>query len=546
MKFISLVFLFAITITGLSQVKIGETPGNPLDGAVLELESTSKGFLPPRLTTLQRDAIQQPPAGLQIFNTDTDCLEYFRTSGWYSPCPNPPTLTTVTVTSVTGSSAESGGVISGDGNSTITARGVCWSVSPAPTTSDHITTDGIGTGSFSSSITGLSPGVSYYVRAYATNSIGTAYGNELSFTTINALVVTTSAASNVFGLNATAGGTVVQQGTSPVSARGICWGTSPNPDLTANVINAGSGLGAFSEIISGLSYSTTYYVRAFATNDTETAYGDQITFTTTAGSVLSYSTPGWNTVNIPAGVRTVEVKAWGAGGGGNGSGYVSGGGGGYSTGRLTVTPQATYHGMVGGGGNFSSEGTGGGGLSGLFTSASLTQGAALIIAGGGGGGGRPDHSGNGSPGGGAGGGTNGQNGNQAIVGGFTGGQGGTQNAGGAGSGGTSGTVMQGGSTGNGNVAGGVGGGGDGSSGNWGGGGGGGGYFGGGAGQSTSSGTGTPGGGGSGFLHGSVLNGSMQTGNSNVPGNSGDPERGSAGNGANSSSAGSSGLVIIRY
>jgi len=546
MKFISFVFFFAIALNGVCQVKIGETPGNPQEGAMLELESTSRGFLPPRLTSQQRDAIQQPPAGLQIFNTDTDCLEYYRNSGWYSPCPNSPTLTTVSISAITGFSAATGGVITSDGNSTITARGVCWSSSPAPTTADNTTSDGIGTGSFSSSITGLSQGVTYYVRAYALNSIGTSYGNELSFTTLNPLLVTTSAATNVFGLNATAGGTVVQQGTSPVNARGICWGTSPNPDLTASVINSGSGLGSFSEIISGLSYSTTYYVRTFASNDTETAYGDQITFTTTSGSALSYSTAGWNIVNIPPGVKTVEIKTWGAGGGGNGAGYVSGGGGGFSTGRLTVTPESAYYAMVGGGGNTSIEGTGGGGLSGLFTSESLTQGAAMIIAGGGGGGGRPDHASNGSPGGGAGGGTNGQNGNQATVSGFTGGQGGTQSAGGAGSGGTSGTAMQGGSTGNGNAAGGVGGGGNGSSNNWGGGGGGGGYFGGGAGQSTSSGTGTPGGGGSGFLHGSIENGSMQTGDSNVPGNSGDSDRGSAGSGATSSSAGSSGLVLIKY
>ena len=70
-----------------------------------------------------------------------------------------------------------------DGNATVTARGVCWSTSHNPTVSNSHTTDGSGTGSFTSSITGLSQNTTYYVRAYATNSVGTAYGNEVSFTT---------------------------------------------------------------------------------------------------------------------------------------------------------------------------------------------------------------------------------------------------------------------------------------------------------------------------------------------------------------------------
>ncbi len=93
------------------------------------------------------------------------------------------TVTTSTVSNITANSANCGGNVSDDGGATVTARGVCWSTSHNPTVSDSHTTDGNGTGGFSSSITGLSASTTYYVRAYATNSEGTAYGTEQSFTT---------------------------------------------------------------------------------------------------------------------------------------------------------------------------------------------------------------------------------------------------------------------------------------------------------------------------------------------------------------------------
>ena len=104
---------------------------------------------------------------------------------WGSTAPSAfaPTVTTDNVTNVTSSSATCGGYVSGDGGDNVTARGVCWSTSQNPTTSNSHTSNGSGTGSFSSSITGLSSGTTYYVRAYATNSQGTSYGEQKSFTT---------------------------------------------------------------------------------------------------------------------------------------------------------------------------------------------------------------------------------------------------------------------------------------------------------------------------------------------------------------------------
>ncbi|MFH1242584.1 MAG: DUF1566 domain-containing protein [Pseudomonadota bacterium] len=94
-----------------------------------------------------------------------------------------PTVTTTAISSITATTASSGGNVTSDGGSSVTAKGVCWSTAANPTTSDSHTSDGTGTGSFTSSITGLSPGTTYHVRAYATNSVGPGYGSDVSFTT---------------------------------------------------------------------------------------------------------------------------------------------------------------------------------------------------------------------------------------------------------------------------------------------------------------------------------------------------------------------------
>ncbi len=101
----------------------------------------------------------------------------------YENTPTIPTVTTSLIMDVTQTTATSGGDVSFDGGAPVTARGVCWSTLPNPTTADSLTSDGTGTGVFVSNLTGLTPGTHYFVRAYATNSLGTAYGNEVDFTT---------------------------------------------------------------------------------------------------------------------------------------------------------------------------------------------------------------------------------------------------------------------------------------------------------------------------------------------------------------------------
>jgi len=94
-----------------------------------------------------------------------------------------PTITTTAVSSITSNSASSGGNVTSNGGGNVTAKGVCWSTSANPTTGDSKTTNGSGTGSFTSLITGLSLEITYHVRAYATNIVGTGYGRDVSFTT---------------------------------------------------------------------------------------------------------------------------------------------------------------------------------------------------------------------------------------------------------------------------------------------------------------------------------------------------------------------------
>jgi len=92
-----------------------------------------------------------------------------------------PAISTITVTSLTQSTALSGGNIYNDGGSPVTARGICYSTSVLPTLANSFTTDGTGIGVFSSNLTGLIDKTRYYVRAYATNSLGTSYGNQVSY-----------------------------------------------------------------------------------------------------------------------------------------------------------------------------------------------------------------------------------------------------------------------------------------------------------------------------------------------------------------------------
>ena len=194
------------------------------------------------------------------------------------------TITTSTTSAITTTTATSGGNVINDGGAAVTVRGVCWSNTPNPTVAlSTKTTDGTGTGIFTSSITGLTAATTYHVRAYATNSVGTSYGGDSTFTTVSGTTIptiTTTAVSSIYATTAASGGTITTDGGAPVTARGVCWSTTANPVATGNHTTDGIGTGTFTSAITGLTKNTTYHVRAFATNSVGTAYGNEITFTT--------------------------------------------------------------------------------------------------------------------------------------------------------------------------------------------------------------------------------------------------------------------------
>ena len=193
------------------------------------------------------------------------------------------TLTTNNASNITTNSFTCGGNITNGGGADITARGVCWSTSQSPAVSGSHTNDGTGTGSYTSNITGLTPGTKYYIRAYATNNAGTACGNEISCTTLalSAPTLTTVTATEVGLTSAKSGGTISSDGGAPITAKGVCWSTSAHPTIESSKTSDGTGSTAFVSNLSPLISGTTYYYRAYATNSVETAYGNELTFTTT-------------------------------------------------------------------------------------------------------------------------------------------------------------------------------------------------------------------------------------------------------------------------
>lgn len=196
-----------------------------------------------------------------------------------------PSVTTATISSITANFAISGGNVSDDGGGVVESRGVVWSTSENPTVDSNqgFTTNGDGTGSFTSEITGLTPGTTYYVRAYATNSAGTAYGNEVIFITEEGMAeVVTLGIIDISGTTATGGGNVIDDKGDQVTARGVVWSTSEQPSISdyEGYTVDGSGIGAFFSELTELTPLTEYFVRAYATNSAGTSYGTQVSFST--------------------------------------------------------------------------------------------------------------------------------------------------------------------------------------------------------------------------------------------------------------------------
>ena len=192
-----------------------------------------------------------------------------------------PTLTTSEITNITGTSATSGGTITDEGSGTVIARGICWSTAITPTLADSKTTDGAGAGSFTSNMSGLNGATIYYVRAYATNKVGTGYGMAMSYTTLGqAPSVTTLSATNINVNGATINGSVNANYLSTVVT--FEYGTTTSYGSTTTATQSpvtGNSMTIVSADITGLTAGTTYHFRVKAVNSLGTTNGNDMTFT---------------------------------------------------------------------------------------------------------------------------------------------------------------------------------------------------------------------------------------------------------------------------
>jgi uncharacterized protein (TIGR02145 family) len=193
----------------------------------------------------------------------------------------PVVVTTGVVSGIAPTSAKVDGNVTDAGGTTVTSKGICWSTTPGPTINNSKVLAGTGMGVFTGVLSGLQPGIIYYVRAFGENSLGVSYGAQISFQTTGIPLISSTEISNITASGVVCTVNITNDGGAAISSRGICWSTSTNPTINDSKTIEGSGVGIFSSTISGLKPSTIYYLKAYATNIYGTIYGQELTFSTT-------------------------------------------------------------------------------------------------------------------------------------------------------------------------------------------------------------------------------------------------------------------------
>ena len=225
------------------------------------------------------------------------------------------------VTLITNKGAVSGGVISSDGGSEITEKGICWSQSTAPSVYDSKNNEGVGNSAFKSEINSLLPSTKYFVRAYVITSVGVAYGEEFEFVTLPPEVIAqtntentenstetsennssevvkestepylpvikTNDISSITQTSALSGAVILTEGSTEITEKGICWSQSTAPSVYDSKNNEGLGNSAFNSEINSLLPSTKYFVRSYVITSVGVAYGEELEFVTLSPEVIA-------------------------------------------------------------------------------------------------------------------------------------------------------------------------------------------------------------------------------------------------------------------
>jgi uncharacterized protein (TIGR02145 family) len=221
---------------------------------------------------------------------------------------NPNLVTTLEINFISETKAYGGGKIENNGRGSVLLRGICWDTLPDPTIKNKKTLNGSGDGSFISELIDLIPGQRYYVRAFATNADGTAYGNNISFITKDSdlPVLNTKPVSGLTSNSLISGGNITFEGKSKVLSRGVCWSVNNPPLVSDKKTQDGEGIGEFISEISGLNSHTPYYIRAYASNKLGTGYGKVIYVKPFQTTVADIEGNIYFTVSIGTQVWTVE------------------------------------------------------------------------------------------------------------------------------------------------------------------------------------------------------------------------------------------------
>lgn len=206
-----------------------------------------------------------------------------------------PTISTKGISNLSANSVKCGGHIISDGGNAIIEKGLVYSTNPDPSLDDSITNAGSGKDDYVLRIDSLLPNTTYYVKSFATTKVGTAYGQQVTFTTLDLVLaaVRTVSVQDVTNTSAVIVGEITNAGNSAITSKGVVWSTNPNPTISDNVKADVSTTNTFSIALQNLNRNTTYYVRAFITNELGTSYGDEITFETLDfDNYLMFSTSG--------------------------------------------------------------------------------------------------------------------------------------------------------------------------------------------------------------------------------------------------------------